>query len=130
MIFWALMHEAWVSIGASRLRTFLAVLGIVIGVGSVVLLLAVGAGSRRAVEESIAQLGSNLLIVSPGSMVNKGLRNSDISNLTMKDADIIAQLPTVLAVAPSTYPRSFQAAVGKLNWSTQITGTTPSYFPV
>ena len=129
-MFLGLLHEAWVSIGAHRLRTFLAMLGIVIGVGSVVLMLAVGLGSRKAVEETISKLGSNLLIVTPGSTSNKGVRTNTISRLTEQDAAAIAQLPNVTAAAPSTMPREFQIAAGKLNWSTRVTGSTPDFFIV
>jgi putative ABC transport system permease protein len=129
-MFLGLLHEAWISIGASRLRTFLAMLGIVIGVGSVVLMLAIGSGSRRSVQESIDKLGSNLLIVTPGSMESKGLRTSDFTNLTMQDADAIAHIATVVDTAPATRPRDFQLAVGKLNWSSRIIGSTPSYFAI
>jgi len=126
----ALVNEAWVSIGTNRLRAFLAMLGIVIGIGSVVLMMAIGTGSQRAVEEGIAKLGSNLLIVTPGSSVANGLRSGDISRFDMKDASAIGQLPSVLAAAAATYPRSFQAASGKLNWNTQVTGTTPDFFDI
>jgi putative ABC transport system permease protein len=129
-MFFGLLHEAWVSIGANRLRTFLAMLGIVIGVGSVVLMLAVGAGSRRAVEESINKLGSNLLIITPGSSSDRGVRNAAISRLTEQDASAIAQIPNIIATAPATSPREFQVASGKLNWSTRITGTTPDFFSI
>lgn len=60
-----LLREAWISIGSSKLRTFLAMLGIVIGVGSVILMVAIGNGSRRSVQEAIDAMGSNQLIVSP-----------------------------------------------------------------
>jgi putative ABC transport system permease protein len=119
-----------VSLGTGRLRTFLAMLGIVIGVAAVVLLLAIGAGSRRAVEESIGQLGTNLLMVTPGMTDNKGVRSAGISRFTTQDADAVALLPPVLAAAPATLPRPFQAAAGKFNWNTQVTGTTPSFFGI
>ncbi len=125
-----LIHEAWVSIAASRLRTALAMLGIVIGVGSVVLMLAVGAGSRRDVEESISKLGSNLLIVTAGSRDAKGLRSMDVSELTTKDADAIGQLPSVLASAAATSNRSFQVAFGKENWNSNIVGSVPAVFAI
>jgi putative ABC transport system permease protein len=130
MRFSALVNEAWVSIGTNRLRAFLAMLGIVIGIGSVVLMMAIGAGSQRAVEEGIAKLGSNLLIVAPGSSVAGGLRSGDISKFDLKDVAAIGQLPSVLAAAAATYPRPFQAASGKLNWNTQVTGVTPDFFDI
>jgi len=129
-MFLALLNEARISIGTNRLRTFLAMLGIVIGVGSVVLMLAIGAGSKHAVEKAIASLGSNLLIVTPGSAVSNGVRSAASSGLDLKDADAIAGLALVAGAAPATLPRTFQVASGKLNWNTQVSGTTADYFAV
>jgi putative ABC transport system permease protein len=129
-MFFGLLHEAWISIGASRLRTFLAMLGIVIGVGSVVLMLAIGSGSRRAVEESITKLGSNLLIVTTGPIPDKGLRSKFITGFTEQDVAAITQLPYVSRAAPATVARDFQAQVGKLSWNTRVTGTTNDFFPI
>lgn len=125
-----MFHEAWLSVGSNRLRAFLAILGIVIGVGSVVLMSAIGNGSRQQVERAIAALGTNQLIVMAGSIENRGLRTKNTNALSMQDADAIAQLPSVLAAAPSTYDRSFQIAVRKLNWNSRVTGTTPDYFAI
>jgi len=105
-------------------------LGIVIGVGSVILMLAVGAGSRSTVEEAINKLGSNLLIVTPGSSDNKGLRSNSLSSLEIKDADAVGQLPSIFAAAPATSPRDFQLTAGNKNWSSRTTGTTPDFFLV
>jgi len=129
-MFFALLNEAWISIGTSRLRTFLAVLGVVIGVGSVVLMVAVGAGTKHAVERAIAALGSNLLIITPSNATTKGAHGSALPELDLKDASHIAGLPSVEAAAPATYPRSFQIAAGKFSWSAQISGTTPDYFAI
>ena len=125
-----LFREAWISVAASRLRTFLAMLGIVIGVGSVILMLAVGSGSQRQVQDAIDQLGSNLLIITPGSSDNKGLRSNSISKLTVKDAEAIAQLPTIFSASPATSQREFQVSAGSNNWNSRITGTTPEFFAI
>lgn len=125
-----LLHEAWISIGMHRLRTFLAVLGIVIGVASVVLMLAVGAGSQRAIEQSIEKLGTNLLMVSPGNFSNRGSITLNPESLTVKHANMIAGLPAVAAAAPATMPSTVQAVGGSTNWSTRLTGTTPDFFAI
>jgi putative ABC transport system permease protein len=129
-MFLGLLHEALISIGASRLRTFLAVLGIVIGVASVVLMLAVGRGSQSAVEESINKLGSNLLIITAGSRNISGLQSANISDLTIKDAEAMAFLPSIIASSPSTAAQSLQVSAGKNNWNTRITGTTSDFFSI
>ena len=128
MMLTGLLREALISISASRLRTFLAVLGIVIGVASVVLMLAVGTGSQRSIETAISKLGSNVLIVTPGARSNNGLRTTDISALTMKDAAAMAELPSIAAASPITASREIQIAAGKLNWDTRVIGVTPDYF--
>jgi putative ABC transport system permease protein len=126
----SLLHEALISISANRLRTFLAMLGIVIGVSSVVALVAVGTGSSRAIEASIAKLGSNMLIVTPGARQSKGIMSTEYSELEMSDSNAIGQLPTVLASAPTSKRNSFQVVTAKNNWSTEVTGTTPDFFYV
>jgi len=124
---WPIVQEATISLAGYRLRAFLAMLGIIIGVASVVLMLAVGNGSRRIIEEAIMALGTNQLVITPGTTVTKGLRSSDLSSFTMGDVTAIAQLPTVTNAAPATYPRNFPASYGKLNWDTPTTATTPEY---
>ena len=105
-MFMALLSEAWVSLGANRVRTFLAMLGIIIGVGSVVLMQAIGAGSQRAVENAINALGNNLLIISPGGKVFRAdFAHGQFARLDVRDIDALAQLPDVEAVTYSSYPR-------------------------
>ncbi|MFW0777246.1 MAG: ABC transporter permease [Rickettsiales bacterium] len=123
-------HEAWLSVAASRLRTFLAMLGIVIGVGSVIIMMAIGTGSQRAVEEAIEKLGTNVIIVTAGSSSNQGLRSNIISELNIKDANAIAQLPSVLHASPSTSDRNFQVSAGSNNWNARVIGMTPEYFSI
>jgi putative ABC transport system permease protein len=125
-----MFYEAWFSIGSNRLRACLAILGIVIGVASVVLMSAIGNGSRQQVEQAIAALGTNQLVVMPGSIEKKGLRTKNTSALSLKDADILSQLSSVRAAAAATYERSFQVASGKLNWNSRVMGTVPSYFEI
>lgn len=122
----SLLREAWLSISAGRLRTFLAMLGIVIGVSSVVLMIAIGSGSSRQVEKAIKQLGTNLLIVSPGVSSTRGFLQGGISKFEIRDATLLSQLPSVAAAAAFTDYRSFQARSSFGNWGTGIMGTTES----
>ncbi len=119
-----LLHEAWVSISASRLRTFLAMLGIVIGVGSVVLMVAIGTGSSRQVEAAIKQLGTNLLIITPGSSTSSGTASRGYSRFEIRDSLILSQLPSVAYVAAFTDFRSFQVRSSFGNTSSYVLGTT------
>ena len=88
--------------GANRLRTFLTMLGMVIGVAAVVAMLAVGQGAQMLVNQTIASMGSNLFIVLSGGSTAGGLRmgSGSVPTLTLLDADAIAELPGVAAVAP------------------------------
>lgn len=128
---WAMFGEAWAAMGANRLRTFLTMLGMVIGVGAVILMLAVGQGAQQQVQASIASMGSNLFIILSGSVTSGGVRmgGGATPTLTLLDAQAIEELPSVAAVAPSS-PGTAQMVYGPNNWSTQVIGTTPSFLTV
>lgn len=127
-MFGSLALEALISISSNRLRTFLAMLGIVIGVSSVVALVAIGTGSSRQVEEVISKLGSNMLIVTPGVSESRGVMNRKFSALTARDANAIAMMFGVAAAAPSSGNETTQIVAGAKNWSTQMSGTTSDFF--
>ncbi|HWQ38818.1 MAG TPA: ABC transporter permease [Burkholderiales bacterium] len=126
-----LVREAWRAMGANRMRTFLTMLGMMIGVGAVVMMAAIGQGAQVAVQRTIATMGSNLFIVSAGWTVTSGARGASGSTptLTLADVRAIAELPSVAGVAP-IQPGSAQVVHGSSNWSTQVYGSTPSYFEV
>ena len=127
----AMLSEAWMAMGANRLRTILTMLGMVIGVGAVILMLAVGQGAQQQVQASIASMGSNLFIILSGSTTSGGARmgGGAAPTLTIADAQAIEELPSVLAVAPSA-PGTAQLVYGPNNWSTQVIGTLPSFLTV
>jgi len=131
MMFSAMLGEAWRAMGANRLRTFLTMLGMVIGVASVVLMMAVGQGAQEAVKQSINAMGSNLFIVLSGSSTSSGARSSSGSNssLTVADANAISELDAVSNVAPMSMG-SAQVVFASNNWSTSIIGTTPPYLDI
>jgi putative ABC transport system permease protein len=128
---YAMLGEAWHAMGANRLRTFLTMLGMVIGVGAVVLMMAVGQGAQYSVSQSISSMGSNLFILISGSTTSGGVRSGSggAPTLTVADADAIAELPGVQAVAP-VHPGSTQMVYGPNNWSASTYGTTPDYLNV
>ncbi len=127
----AMLSEAWMAMWANRLRTILTMLGMVIGVASVILMLAVGQGAQQQVEESIASMGSNLFIILSGSTTSGGMRMGGGASptLTLEDAQAMEELPLVVAVAPSATGTS-QLVYGPNNWSTRVIGTTSSYLTV
>jgi putative ABC transport system permease protein len=127
----AMASEAWRAMGANRMRAFLTMLGMMIGVAAVIMMLAVGRGTQYAVEQSIAAMGSNLFIVLAGSTTETGLRlgSGNAPTLTVADADAMAELPEVAGVAPVS-PGSAQIVYGSNNWGSMVTGTNADYINV
>jgi putative ABC transport system permease protein len=114
------------------MRSALTVLGIVIGVAAVITMLAVGTGASRRISQQIASVGSNLMIVLPGSSTSGGIRmgSGTVSTLTREDAEAIArECPAVADVAPS-HNGVAQIVYGNQNWSTGVVGTTPGVLNV
>ena len=112
----------------NKVRSLLTMLGIVIGVAAVIVTVAIGAGARASVQQSIASLGSNLIVVQPGSVTQTGVRTGfgGASTLTPDDGLAIAKVPGVAAVSPTVTLRT-QAVAGDNNWQTTITGVAPTY---
>jgi putative ABC transport system permease protein len=126
-----MLSEAWHAMGANRLRAFLTMLGMMIGVAAVIMMLAIGQGAQFMVDQSIASMGSNLFIILSGSTTSGGLRlgTGATPTLTTSDADAIADLPSIAAVAPVA-PGTGQIVYGSNNWSTAVAGSTPSILVV
>jgi len=124
----AMLSEAWLAMGANRLRTALTMLGMVIGVGAVVIMMAIGQGAQYAVQQTISTMGSNLYIVLSGSFTAAGVRSGSAGapSLNVADAEAMSELDGVTNVAP-THQGTRQLVYGSQNWSTQVVGTTPSY---
>jgi putative ABC transport system permease protein len=118
-------------LGTSRLRTALTMLGVIIGVASVVALVAVGEGATSGITNRIAGLGTNLLTVSPGSTTSGFIRGAAGSATTLKlsDAEKLATLDGVAAVAPEISSQAIVVA-GDTNTTTTILGTTADYATV
>ncbi len=128
-----LFKETYFAIRANKVRSGLTILGIVIGIGSVIAMISVGQGASGSIESSIQSMGSNLLTVSPGfqrsfSQVSTG--RGSAQTLTLKDSDaIINEVSNVAAVA-SELSRRYQIVVKGKNTNTQVDGTTASYLEV
>ena len=123
-----MLGEAWLAMGANRLRTALTMLGMVIGVGAVVIMMAIGQGAQYAVQQTISTMGSNLFIVLSGSFTAAGVRSGSAGGPTLNvaDGEAIAELDGVVNVAPTHQGRR-QLVYGSQNWSANVVGTTPEY---
>src|SRR6185436_6866532 len=112
---------------ANLYRTVLTLLGIVIGVASVIAMLAIGDGAKQLVLDRISAMGTNLLLIRPGAPVRRGVGGT-VASLVPEDADMIAELPNVLAAVPEL-GGSVTARFGSADYQTQSTGTSAT-FPV
>jgi putative ABC transport system permease protein len=116
------------SVQRNVLRSFLTVLGIVIGVSAVITMVTLGNGATQAIETQITSLGTNLLMVSPGQRVGGGGGGGGVPQFTEADAlAIAAQIGGVAAVAPQGRANVIVVANGR-NWSTNVTGSTNEWF--
>jgi len=114
----------------NKLRSALTMLGIIIGVAAVITMIAVGSGAQARVKEQISSLGSNLMIVLPGSLLQSGVRlgTGNAQTLTEDDALAIArEIPEVIVSAPITRGGG-QIISGNNNWGTTIYAVTPDFF--
>ena len=126
-----MLYEAKTALWANRLRSFLTMLGMMIGVAAVILMSAIGEGSKQSINEQIAAMGSNLFIVLSGSTTSGGARAGfgAAPTLTSGDANAIAELAGVAAVAPSSRGTA-QMVYGSNNWSSRIEASSPGFFDV
>ena len=116
----------------NKMRSSLTMLGIIIGVGAVITMLAIGTGARQRISEQISSMGSNLLIVLPGSTTAGGVRMGAGTQSTLSMADVESiqkECPAVAYVAP-VHNGVAQIVYGNLNWSTGVVGTTPAMLDV
>jgi len=123
-----IFFEALRSLNANRLRSALTMLGVVIGIASVLVMLSVGDGIRGFIDKQSAMLGSNQLFVQPGTLVDGGgvrRRSGEVPNLTVDDARALAQLPSLKGAAPALQG-FFQLQYGDSNSNQTVLGITPA----
>lgn len=126
---WNTISLALREIKRNILRSFLTVLGIVIGVAAVITMVTIGGGATVQVQQQIASMGSNMLMMSPGKRLGPGQATGSIP-FKENDADAIArEISSVAAVAPVS-SQSIMAIFGNQNWTTQVTGTNNQYLKV
>ena len=128
-----MITSALEALNTNRLRTGLATLGIIIGIGAVIALISLGQSGQKSVEAQIESLGSNLLTVLPGAQSSDGLRGAagGATSLTYEDAQalVVARLTTIVNISPELSRRT-QVSAGRNNTNTQILGVIPTYIEV
>ncbi len=132
MLFTESVRIAVNALFANKLRSLLTMLGIIIGVGAVIAMVAVGMGVTQRVTDSIASLGSNMLIIRPGASMSGGLRGAAGSRTTLKYEDAVAikkKIKDVDYVSP-TVQKNYQVVYGNQNWNTSVTGVTQEYMSI
>ena len=126
------IRQAVHAIVSHKMRSVLSILGILIGVAAVIAMLALGQGAKDSISQRLASLGSNLLVIRPGSRQTHGgvaLEAGAITRFTLKDAEAITKLPMLEKVSPIVKGRA-QLVYGNKNWNTQVSGTGVDYAPM
>jgi putative ABC transport system permease protein len=127
-----ILLSAFRALQRNKMRSFLTVLGIIIGVAAVIAMLAIGQGAEYSVKQQIASLGTNVLIVIPGSQQQGGIRIGAGSATTLTEEDAAAiqrECPAAAFVSPGTRAGG-QVIAGNLNWATGIEGTGANYLEI
>ncbi|HLY69808.1 MAG TPA: ABC transporter permease [Puia sp.] len=132
MNFFNLVRIAFKALQRNKLRAFLTMLGIIIGVGAVIAMVAIGQGSKKSIQDQLASMGSNMITIRPNSNVTAGVRLDATSVQTLTIADVKAiekQGQYISGVSPAASTRG-QVINGSLNWSTTMQGVSPAYLDI
>ena len=123
------LATAWVGVATHKLRSFLTILGIVIGVAAVISLMSIGRGAEARIISNIESMGSDLITISPGARTWGGVRSAtgSVQTLTQQDAEAIAEQVAYVDLVTPTYSTSLQLVVGGENMNSQVTGVPPEY---
>lgn len=130
MTFKDILHETHSALSSNKIRSGLTMLGIIIGISSVIAMMAIGTGAQNTIEASIQSIGSNLVIVTPGAQQGPGVTVSagrgSARTLTYDDAKALSSIPGISAVAPEVTSR-YQITAKGTNTNTQVIGTVSAY---
>lgn len=128
MNIWEVISESTTTLTVNKIRTGLAMLGVIIGIGSVIALMSLGQSSQKSITSNIQALGSNLLTIRPGALRSGGVRSSfgEATTLTMEDAEAVATLDNVEAIAPLISGNA-QLVAGRNNSNNNVYGVTEDY---
>lgn len=131
MKFVNLLKIALRALSNNKLRCFLTMLGIIIGVASVITMLAIGQGSKNSIKAQISEMGSNMIMIHPGNMQRGGVRQSadDMQTIKIEDYESLSRLPGIAAISPSVNSGG-QLVYGNNNYPSSIYGVTPEYLDI
>ena len=124
-----ILKESWLSISGNKLRSFLTVLGIIIGVMAVVIMVAVGETVQQSITDQFSSLGTNTIMIRAGAARTGGIRMGNRQTLTLSDAEQIGKLSDVSAVTP-VQNSGAQVIYGNQNWASSMVGVYPDYATV
>ncbi|PYS95182.1 MAG: multidrug ABC transporter substrate-binding protein [Acidobacteria bacterium] len=132
MSLWETVRIAVRALSRNTLRSFLTALGIIIGVGAVIAMVAIGEGAKARVEEAFASMGTNLLVLMPGSSASRGVfgGSGSLPTLTWADLKAIQEEVTDVRQAAPYLRTTAQVVSEEQNWTTSVCGTTPEYFDI
>jgi macrolide transport system ATP-binding/permease protein len=121
------LHQALTAMVSHKMRSVLSILGILIGVAAVIAMLALGNGAKASIEQQLASLGSNLLMIRPGAARSGGIAmEATTTRFTIEDVDVIAKLPNIKSAYGSVQSRA-QLVYASNNWNTQVEGVGTEY---
>ena len=130
MLLWAVIKLSLRTLMANKMRTFLTMLGIIIGVAAVIAMISIGEGAKRQVSKTIEGLGTNLLVVYPGQKKFRHVRSGIEETLTTDDAVAIEKETSLIKSISPEISQAEQVKYGNKNTNTSITGTTPEYLDI
>jgi putative ABC transport system permease protein len=123
----SLLSTVWMGLSTHKLRSFLTMLGIVIGVASVIALMSIGKGAQAAILENIQGMGSDLITISPGAFTFGGVRGGSSQTLTLEDSEAIAEQISYINAVSASNSSNLQLVYGGENTNSSVTGVTPDY---
>jgi putative ABC transport system permease protein len=124
------LTNAWTAVITHKLRSFLTILGVVIGISAVIILMSVGKGTEASILNQINSLGANLIMIRPGTSNTAGVRSGSVNSLTLEDANAIAASVTGIDGVAPTSTNGMQVVAGNQNMNVMVTGITTGYMTV
>src|ERR1700759_1084701 len=132
MNFFNLIRIAFKALQRNKLRAFLTMLGIIIGVAAVIAMVAIGQGSKKSIQDQLSSMGSNMITIRPNSNVAAGARLDATNVQTLRIEDVKAiqkQAQYISGISPAASARG-QAINGAMNWPTSIQGVSPAFLDI